>query len=347
LIELNDIYNIDCLLGMKKLEEKSVDLIIADIPYNVTDFDWDKFEDNIEYLSFLSKFFFQCNKILKTTGSLYIFHSDFPLICEIQNLVVNSTGLEFKQLIVWNKFFDGCKNHYLKYTGMARGFLHNYERMAEYILFYTFPEKRNISSEYKVLDNFKSYKSYVQSILNKNKLTYNSDKIVRTLFEKIGYKSMQSARGISQRLFNFNFKNFGIMSNAQYDVLYDILHFDKSYSEIYQLFLDDKNANIIPEKEKRIFHKYNNLGSHHSVWNYNEVSKDDMIHPTEKPLELIENIILHSSDENDLILDPFSGSGVSAVACIKNNRNYICFEKDKKYYEDSMKRIENYRGGYA
>ena len=63
-------------------------------------------------------------------------------------------------------------------------------------------------------------------------------------------------------------------------------------------------------------------------------------HPTIKPLSLTRKIIRNSSKEQETVLDCFLGSGTTAVACILENRNYIGFEIDKKYYDIALKRIE-------
>ena len=63
------------------------------------------------------------------------------------------------------------------------------------------------------------------------------------------------------------------------------------------------------------------------------------IHPTQKPLELIEYFIKTYSNENDIILDNVAGSGTVAVACEKLNRQYIVIEKEEKYYNIILKRI--------
>jgi len=71
-------------------------------------------------------------------------------------------------------------------------------------------------------------------------------------------------------------------------------------------------------------------------------------HPTQKPLDLLERIILASTKENDLILDPFMGSGTTGVAAMKLNRQFIGIEKnpdfvvlaDKRMY-DAYKNREN------
>ena len=64
-------------------------------------------------------------------------------------------------------------------------------------------------------------------------------------------------------------------------------------------------------------------------------------HPTQKPVDLIAKQISLYSNENDLILDCFSGSGTTAVACHRLKRRFICIEKDKEYYEASVKRLED------
>lgn len=62
------------------------------------------------------------------------------------------------------------------------------------------------------------------------------------------------------------------------------------------------------------------------------------IHPTEKPLSLIKDLIRMYTNQGDLILDLFSGSGVLAVASYETKRNFICIEKEVGYYEKSVKR---------
>lgn len=74
----------------------------------------------------------------------------------------------------------------------------------------------------------------------------------------------------------------------------------------------------------------------------NMTNDANVIHPTQKPLKLFSFIIEKSSNENDLVLDCFSGSGTTAIACSELKRRFICIEKDKQYYEASVKRLEDY-----
>lgn len=63
--------------------------------------------------------------------------------------------------------------------------------------------------------------------------------------------------------------------------------------------------------------------------------------PTQKPIELMKRIILSSSQERDIILDPFNGSGSTGVVSKKYNRIYIGIEKEQEYLDLSINRIEN------
>lgn len=62
-------------------------------------------------------------------------------------------------------------------------------------------------------------------------------------------------------------------------------------------------------------------------------------HPTQKPCEVIYKLLNIHTKEGDLVLDPFIGSGTTAVACHKLNRKYIGFEIDKGYYDMATKRL--------
>lgn len=64
-------------------------------------------------------------------------------------------------------------------------------------------------------------------------------------------------------------------------------------------------------------------------------------HPTQKPIALLEHFVKLLSNEGDLIVDPFMGSGSTGVACKKLERNFIGVELDREYYEIAQKRIED------
>lgn len=71
----------------------------------------------------------------------------------------------------------------------------------------------------------------------------------------------------------------------------------------------------------------------------NVADKKEYLHPTIKPLELVERHILHSTLPEALVLDPFMGSGTTAVACKETGRNFIGFEIDEKYWQIANDRL--------
>lgn len=76
------------------------------------------------------------------------------------------------------------------------------------------------------------------------------------------------------------------------------------------------------------------------VTHTNVIDKNKYNHPTPKPLHIIKNLIINSTHEGDLVLDTFSGSGTTAVACKELNRRCLAFENDEKYYKSSVARLE-------
>lgn len=82
------------------------------------------------------------------------------------------------------------------------------------------------------------------------------------------------------------------------------------------------------------------------VWEYNKPVKNDL-HPTMKPVELVERAVLNSSKSGDIVLDGFGGSGSTLIACEKNNRKARLMELDPKFCDVIVKRWEDYTGKKA
>lgn len=82
------------------------------------------------------------------------------------------------------------------------------------------------------------------------------------------------------------------------------------------------------------------------VWNINKPVKNDL-HPTMKPVELVERAIRNSSKSRDIVLDPFGGSGTTLIAAEKTGRHARLIELDPKYVDVIVKRWQDYSGGQA
>ena len=64
-------------------------------------------------------------------------------------------------------------------------------------------------------------------------------------------------------------------------------------------------------------------------------------HPTQKPVDLLRYLVLTYTNQGGVVLDNCSGSGTTAIACIREKRHFICFEKDETYWKKSVERVKN------
>ncbi len=92
---------------------------------------------------------------------------------------------------------------------------------------------------------------------------------------------------------------------------------------------------LVLEKGKPKYH----LTNFSDVQNASHINHNCKTHPHEKPVDLITKMILHSSKEGDLILDPFCGTGAVCVACQEMKRNWIGIEIDEKWVEVARERV--------
>lgn len=111
----------------------------------------------------------------------------------------------------------------------------------------------------------------------------------------------------------------------------NVIVWDKTYFSMGNYYRYQYELIIFAWKGKqanRLIMKKRNVSD---VWPIKKVPAHKMVHPTQKPEEIMEKIISYSSNEGDLIVDFFSGSGVAGKAANQMNRNYIGFEIDSKY----------------
>ena len=92
------------------------------------------------------------------------------------------------------------------------------------------------------------------------------------------------------------------------------------------------------EKEK-IIRKYRYPKN---ILTFSNASQKDKLHPTQKPVGLLEYLIKTYTNEDEVILDFTMGSGSTGVACLNTNRKFIGIELDEKYFEIAKNRIENH-----
>ncbi|MCL2205546.1 MAG: site-specific DNA-methyltransferase [Treponema sp.] len=171
-----------------------------------------------------------------------------------------------------------------------------------------------------------------------------------TIYLFMGVRFISYLYIILEKEYNFNFNNWitwhytqGLGKTKGFSPRHDdILMFTKTKN--YKFFLDDIR---VPQKYYR---SINNMRGANpgDVWTFSHVhycNANRQAHPTQKPEALIERMVLASSEENDLVLDPFSGSGTTLRVCQQLNRNCIGIEMNPEYITLTKERLaEDFTG---
>lgn len=245
MLDINSIYNEDCLEGMKRIDDKSIDCIICDLPYGTTACSWD-------IILPFDKLWEQYNRIIKDNGAILLFGQEpFSSYLRLSNID------NYKYDIYWQK-----------------------ERLTNIQ-----QVKRRVGKDVECISVF--YKK--QCIYNPQMLSYDGPK--RT--NKIGNGKL------------------GLLSDS---------------------------ANKTPFEYKDNGKRYPT-----QVWKFKRDILTSNLHPTQKPVALLEELVKTFSNEGNLILDNCMGSGSTAIACMNTNRYYIGFENNKEYYDISIERINKHK----
>ena len=292
--KINKAYYGDCLEVMKNIPDETVDLCIIDPPYfKVKKHYWDRQWDNSDgFILFMSLVFNEIYRILKKSGSVYVFC--YPkLAFEVEGELRKKFNI--LNHIVWEKFndkgFDGWKQKTSKES--LRKYYPNSERII-------FGEKQSFG------------------------------KVLKEARIKYGYTTISLAEEIG----SFGKTNHGgSVSNWENDLNVPT---EEQYNKLQTLLNLPNRSNVIRPFNCKLGVQYTD------VLHYKTVKPYKGKHPCEKPRELINHLVEMSSNENDVVIDCFAGSGVLAEVCIETNRNWIIIEKDEDYYNLSLKRIDDF-----
>ncbi|WP_281512236.1 DNA-methyltransferase [Mammaliicoccus vitulinus] len=205
-------------------------------------------------------------------------------------------------------------------------------------------KKRSYHSEYYSLSNKYEFKERYSSRLDKDKV--KNRKEIAHLSTGFDYKILDEFVRVLKKM------NIYIWcSKAQVRKLLDYFE-DKGYAiDILTWHKDNPiptaNNSYLSDTEYCIFAKETGAylgGSYETkrkfyVTHTNRQDKNNYHHPTIKPLNIIKNLIINSSKGGGIILDPFIGSGTTAVACKELNRNFIGFEINEEYFKIANDRL--------
>lgn len=307
MLELNKIYNEDCLEGMKRIPDGSVDLIVTSPPYfNAREYSqWETLE---EYLSDMKDILKECKRVVK--NHKYIIYNVGDIVSHIGGAKWNTRklplgayfttmmeglGLLFIDDIIWDK-------------GEPQS-------------------KRNLGNP-----PFPYYQYPVnvyEHILIFRKSDINTQKIACPVCDDtIVVSNSQSSIGVQ----SWECKNPKCPQKSKSGR-------GKRFSERSIMMESYKiDANKIDEEILKKWRR--DIVRLNPVYKINNKKENTIGHSAPFPIDIPEMALSFYTGVGDLVLDPFLGSGTTAIACINTNRNYIGFELDKRYCDIANERIQ-------
>jgi len=321
MLNLNEVHLGDSLELLKGIPDKSIDLVLTDPPYNIRKAEWDKWKTKESYIEWCGQWITECQRVLKDNGSFYSFHNDMTQISMLMEWVRKNTRFVFKSFITVNKTSN---NYIIDLYGSQKHF-RNYLNIAEYCLFYTFQDETGLTTVKLDLNNFPTLRGYFkeyQEALGMN---------IKQINSILGHRKAEHAF---------------YCGSSQWD-----LPTKETYAELAKLplkheFVRKECEDLRKEYEglrkeyEGLRYTFNAREGLENVWAY-EFRTEKHGHPTQKPLKLIKDVMTYSRSEGDIVLDPFMGSGTTAVAAIELNRKFIGIEKVPEYKTMADKRIQN------
>ena len=199
---------------------------------------------------------------------------------------------------------------------------------------------------------WKEYKRIIKD--NGPIILFGQDKF--TAKTMLSNEKMHRYNLIWNKVLTSGFLNAGRMPLREHE---DIMIFYKKLPTYNPQFTEGKPLHGMGEKFKKVKNNNNNYNDFNSCNNPSANREGDtkkypksiltfprpasskMLHPTEKPVELLEYLIKTYSNENDVILDNCMGSGSTGVAALNTNRRFIGIELDEKYFNIAKNRLEN------
>lgn len=277
----------DCLEKMKNISDKSIDMILCDLPYGTTRIKWDTIIPLEDFIS------------------VYINKKRVNISRE-NWLLYNINKLKEYDIDKINKYFE---------TNKKEGLWSIYNRIIKdngvIVLFAQTPFDKVLGcSNLKMLRyEWIWEKTQATGFLNANKMPLKAHENILVFYKKLPTYNPQKTQGHTP-----------IHSYTKYIST-------QNNTELYGEMKEEISGGGETDRFPR------------SVQIFASDKQKEHLHPTQKPVALLEYLIKTYTNENEIILDNCMGSGSTGIACLNTNRNFIGIEKDEKYFNIAKKRI--------
>jgi|SRR3990167_4060810 len=311
---INKIINADCLEVMKQMPDKCVDLVLTDPPYfgikGEFDFKWVGFED---FLGEVEKWAIEIKRVMKEKGTLYWF-VDEKRGAYIQIILDKYFGL-LNNLVWWKYNLRGGA-----FGSSGGDLIRSFPICTERILVYS-------NDVYNLTQCVYSTRDYIRSeiIRAKGKI------VLKEVNQALG--TADNGGGVASACLSLNKSEPAMFTEERYQKLREWLNGTQEYEYLR------KEYEYLRKEYEDLRRPFNNHRGLTEVLKFDTETNHKFGHETVKPISLIGALMEVSSNPNDLILDPFLGSGTTAVAAKQLGRNYIGIEISEKYCKIAEDRL--------
>lgn len=306
----------DCLELMKEIPDGSVDLVLTDPPYgtmkgineNYVGYGRKDHDGHLwdEVIPF-DKMWRELERIVRPNGAVILFGQD-PFTNELISSAIPSIPYSYR--CIWEK--DGFANHLM----VNKAPLNYYEDIN-----FFFKQGHDYGGE----NPQREYSKRVHDFIGLR---------LKTINQKLGHRR-------AEHFFYHNSTQYDLCTRSTYNELIETFKIDEM--EGFREWEDLKEEH---EAFKQSIARTFNLGNRKHIPNIFKYKRPkERYHPTQKPVELLEELIRIYTNEGDTVLDFTMGSGSTGVACVRTNRNFIGIELDDNYFNIAKERIENERAG--
>ena len=312
----------DCLTRMKELPDSSIDAIITDPPYfKVKKDEWDnQWGDDTGFLNWLESVAKEWHRVLKSNGSLYCFCG--PRLTSKTELLL-SKYFNVLNVIRWNKP-KGYSRAYGSNIEGLRGFFGDHESI---IFCEHYGADNAAKGEAGYISECDKLRGFVFEPLRK----YFVDEMKRAGLIREGVRAFFANRLGTK----------GKISGHFYDRSQWILPTEEHYNWLRELHNQSNKGEYLRREYEELRRPFFATPERPftATWTFDTVRPRKGKHPCEKPLPLIEHILLTSTRPDAVVLDSFAGSFNTGLACCNLNRNFIGIEMDANYFEIGKQRM--------
>lgn len=317
----------DCLEQHENIKSGSVDLILTDLPYGTMrgqsdsgiyhqgneKHEWDERIPTTEIFKI-------ADRILRPNGRMILFAQE-PFTTELLTSAI--PNIPFNYRAIWVKDTMGS------FMRSKKALLY---RTEDILIF----QKKHIKDDNELKHPLREWLKLMQE---QSGIFWYGKEIPQLYLDNGIAKNIQSAKVIAAHKLDWNYKQIQNLNKKHYDLLGKLINWDKSFEDVERIYKSFRENLLQIENEKypSVFNLWNGGKYRDNIFEYKR--DKDNLHPTQKPVLLLEDLIKTFSNENDLVVDLTMGSGSTGVACRNTNRNFIGIEKDEQYFKIAEQRI--------